>query len=307
LKKNIQNVAIVAVLICSLSATGLFAFADSVPGSFNGSWVFYSTDMRPVEVSFASIFADDATSTYKTGHLDPKTKLFVEGAPIASVVIPRSYITSFEPYANAKTWHPDFQVKILPDKIIGQNLVVTMAYPNGLPYSVVYETWPKEKPNMNSPSVGVGASELMSKNDQIRALFVQATISAMPFEDARTSQLFDPKFNIGAGKKIENSEGFENYLLLPSSWESYFDNGSDEIRKIDCLSPVKDAQPDQFCEYSFPINSKLIGKLVFIDFRLHGGRNFARERIRMFKKVMCPIFHCDGKALRAADVKGETL
>jgi hypothetical protein len=289
-----------------MSGVALFAFAENVPGSFNAPWAYYSTDMNPVEISFASFFYDSVNNKNITGHLDPVTKNFVEGSPIATAVIPRAYITAFQPYSSNRTPIPGFQFDTLPDKIIGHDLTITMTYPKGLPYSIVYEAWPEHKPDMSLPGLGLGASKLTDKKQQMRVLFIQARIFAMAFDDARTSLLFDPKFNIGAGKRIEDREGFQDYLQPPSSWESYFDNGADEIRQVDCIATTERALPDHFCSYSFPLNSKLVAKLDFIDFRLNGGREFARDRIRAFKKVMCPVFHCDEKALRAAEVKGGT-
>jgi hypothetical protein len=306
LNKKIQTVGIFLASVGLMSGCASFALADNIPGSFDAPWAYYSTDMSPIEVNFAAFFYDGVNNRNMTGHFDPVTKNFVEGSAVATAIIPRAYITAFQPYSSNRTPIPGFQFDTLPDNIVGHDLIITMTYPKGLPYSIVYETWPDHKPDMGLFGMGVGASKLASKKEQARALFMQATVFATPLNDARKSMLFDPKFTIGAGKRIEDREGFQDYLQPPSSWESYFDNGADEIRKIDCVDPTERALPDNFCSYTFPLNSKLVAKLDFIDFRLNGGREFARDRIRAFKKVMCPVFHCDEKALRAAEVKGGT-
>jgi len=89
-----------------------------------------------------------------------------------------------------------------------------------------------------------------------------------------------------------------------ASKEWFFDDGSDDIRAIECYPNLPSRGNIFYCSYYFALNSKLRVELKFIDFRLNGGREFARERVRAFKKAMCPVFHCDEEALRAATIKG---
>lgn len=299
-----RRVSLQSALALTLCSGASFStWADTVPGSYSAPWAYYSTDMSPVEVNFANFKFDSIEGRYRTGHLDPVTKEFVEGPPIATVILPRAYINVFHPYSSKNKTRPDFQVEVLPDRVFGDDLTITMTYPDGLPYSVVYQNWPAHKPDMSLLGVGIGVANWGGKKDQIRALHIEANFLANPFSKARSSALFEPSKI--TDKPIGEYDGFKAYQSV-GTIRKYFDNSADDIRYISCYGAQEKVPSVYYCTYSFALNSALIVNLKFLDFRVHGGREFARERIRAFKKVMCPIFQCDDKALQAAETRGKT-
>jgi hypothetical protein len=274
--------------------------ADNIPDSYSGPWAYFSTDMSPVEVNIAKIFYDHNTETYRTGTLvDPDSPRFVEGPPIVKATIPRAYINVFGDYSS-RALSPEFRHDNIPDKAFGESLVMMMTYPDGLPYSIAWSSWDDRKPDMSQPGMGAQANMLQSKKDILRATRIKAQVRySAPF-DARDRVLV----TIGSGHTLTSTvhDGFQVYSHKSLPEQAYVDDGPDEIRLIRCLSPIEKSVPSFFCTYYVPLNDKLLVELDFLDFRLNGGRKFARDRVRLFKKIMCPKLQCDAKAIEAARV-----
>ena len=229
-----RRVSLQSALALTLCSGASFStWADTVPGSYSAPWAYYSTDMSPVEVNFANFKFDSIEGRYRTGHLDPVTKEFVEGPPIATVILPRAYINVFHPYSSKNKTRPDFQVEVLPDRVFGDDLTITMTYPDGLPYSVVYQNWPAHKPDMSLLGVGIGVANWGGKKDQIRALHIEANFLANPFSKARSSALFEPSKI--TDKPIGEYDGFKAYQSV-GTIRKYFDNSADDIRYISCYA-----------------------------------------------------------------------
>jgi hypothetical protein len=160
--------------------------------------------------------------------------------------------------------------------------------------------WDKLKPDPTPEGLGKGV-EAWSKKDQIRATVQSAVVSLI--SEGNDSRLNLEKLESLPGyESLPEYEGFRHFARASKEW--FFDDGSDDIRAIECFPNLPSRGNIFYCSYYFALNSKLRVELKFIDFRLNGGREFARERVRAFKKAMCPVFHCDEEALRAATIKG---
>lgn len=301
--------------LCAFFSLSLFsdiARADSIPGFVSGPFIYSSTDMHEVEVNFVDIVYVDK-STNKIGRVDKQTGKFIEGEPIASVRFPRAYINTFSPYSSKASRGKEFRHEILPDRIFGNDLTLTYIHPDGTPYTLALSNWKNVRPKVIDPSFGK-EFEVQPQSRQIRMLRMTAKIIALsPTEHVdgqgttREMKCIGPESCGGVrkrGKLLGTYYGFDHYDNNPSTRQSYYDNGADEIRKIDCFGLVDQARPNRLCTYTVPLNDTLYVELRFVDFRLHGNRKFARDRISTFKKLFCPIFHCDEKAISAAKVGG---
>jgi hypothetical protein len=291
---------------------GEIAESDSVPGAISGPFVYNSTDMNEVEVNFADIVYVDE-STNKIGRVDKRTGTFIEGEPIDSVRLSRAYINTFSPYSSKASRGKEFRHEYLPDQIFGNDLTIRYVHPSGIPYTVAFPRWKNLTPGVTDSSFGRDY-DIQPKAKQIRLLQMTARIIALSPAThtegkgtTREMKCIGPESCSGVrkrGKLLDIFDGFDHYDNLPTTNQSYYDNGSDEIRKIDCYGLVDQARPNWFCTYTFPLNDALFVELKFLDFRFHGGRKFARDRIRTFKKLFCPVFHCDEKTISAAKVDG---
>jgi hypothetical protein len=105
--------------------------------------------------------------------------------------------------------------------------------------------------------------------------------------------------------RIGDFEGFEVYREGNSSWTDYVEiRATDGIQHVRCVAPPEKTHPENFCNANIVINDRLVAEVQFVDFRMHGGRRFLQERIRAFKKHICPILKCSSEALEAAKVVG---
>ena len=289
---------IVAVIFISMIFINS-GFSDTVPGKGSFPFFYYSTDMSPVTVDFAYWEYDKARQKWLSGTFVPQ-KGVREGPPEISVTIPRAYLTLATPYSQeAKSSIHKFAV--LPDRIISPEIHVDLTYPDGYPYSVMLGNWDKLKPDPTLKGLGKGV-EAWSKKDQIRATVQSALVSLV--SEGNDSRLNLEKLESLPGyKPLPEYEGFRHFARASKEW--FFDDGSDDIRAIECYPNPPNRGNIFYCNYYFALNSKLRVELKFIDFRLNGGREFVRERVRAFKKAMCPVFHCDEEALRAAKIEGK--
>jgi hypothetical protein len=282
--------------------------ADTVPHLMRGSYVYYSTDMSPVEVWLGQVWYR-TEDEFGIGMIDSDTTVFIPQNPVVRAKLPRAYINMAEPYSQTAT-HSAARLDVLPDRILTPAITLTMTYPEGLPYSVVYETWPEHKPDFSNPALGTGVAQWQGIEEQTRAILTKATPPSQELEPPAIPGRFNVREHEyvfktdGFTQEAGGYEGFSLHLGLPTNWQYCLDDGPDEIRRISCTASVAKSRPNFFCQYDVPINSRLYAELTFLDFRFHGGSEFARERIRAFKKFACPIFQCDERALKAADIKG---
>lgn len=289
--------------LIALLFAGLFfpvlSRADSIPGKGSFPFFYYSTDMRPVTVDFAFWEYDKARRKWFSGTFVPQ-KGVREGPPEISVTIPRAYLTLATPYSQ-KAKSNIHKFAVLPDRIISPEIHIDLTYPDGYPYSVMLGNWDELKPDLTLKGLGKGV-EAWSKNDQIRATVQSAVVSLVA--EGNDSRLNLGKLESLPGyKPLPEYEGFRHFARASKEW--FFDDGPDDIRAIECYPNPPSGGKIFYCSYYFALNLKLRVELKFIDFRLNGGREFVRERVRAFKKTMCPVFHCDEEALRAAEIKGK--
>ena len=275
-------------------------WADYVSYSVGGPHVYFSTDMRPIEISFATGQFDEHSKTIKPVRFDPEKKLLVEKGPMLVANIPRAYVMYANRYSSSRKAQPGFRYDVLPDKIISDHVQLGVSYPDGLPLSVSYDAFHRNNPDLSKFG---GRVPEIRKDKQARAIVLLAHIHSFndPFPPY---DFFTPKYITDGKKQIGHAYGFEHYQH-GGSIQEYLDNGPDGIRRISCYGDAARTPVGYYCTYSFPLNKFVYVDLRFLDFRVHGGRAFARARIRAFKKFACPILHCDEVALRAAEVQGD--
>ncbi len=288
-------------LLAFLAALALFmppAAADYVPYFVSAPFNYFSTDMRPIEVSLGIPQYDKASGTVKSVRRNSAKEL-VDGPPISVVHIPRAYIMFANTYSSSRRALSGFRHEILPDRIVSDHLTLAVAYPDGSPLSVSYGAFHRNKPNLKLLGRDI---DKIRKDEQARAIVLLANIYVSQNNNMRNTEVLSYKV-FGGPEYVGMYEGFKHYRGSGTS-QSFYDLGSDDIVAIRCYGNMEIAPPGVYCSYRFPLNSSIEVEMHFLDFRIHGGRAFARDRVRAFKKFACPIFHCDEKALRAAEVKG---
>ena len=317
--KNLIAKLSVAVIL-SFAATGI-AFSDRIYDMGSGFDLYNSKDMSLVHLSLGSIKYSKERGDYLIGVYDPDTNVFTEEKSLLTTNISRAYLNRCAHYTSSPLddLERKFQVDVLPDQVFCDKVEINQMYPNGEPYTIARDVrvdqWEERKPKPITPYFGKGFDDIIKQNprafdDQFRFLRMDVELSPMVVGHSRNVQFLKLDWNNEVTKKYDTLYGeYDGFYAVSHDQRSptdYFDdNAADDIQQIICTAPLEQTNPGYFCEYYFPINAQIRARMAFIDFRLHGGREFARERIRSFKKTMCPIFHCDEQALRAAEVRGE--
>ena len=65
------------------------------------------------------------------------------------------------------------------------------------------------------------------------------------------------------------------------------------LRTIRCRRDLERSHPSFFCNYEIILSPDVRATASFIDFRMHGGRDFANERIANIREVLCGFVTCD--------------
>jgi hypothetical protein len=298
MKQNLQRVTFVLALTLSGCGDG---GQSSDNGSEFGPWVYSTSEPGEYTLNMAkSVWADEKEPN-KVQHSDI----------VLTTKIPKSLLSVCFPYSRSKGTSPMFKVKSLPDEIFCNKISFNMNYVDGksLQNSTMFRDEHFEDYIRKSPKplpVIMGKLPDIPREDQPRVTwrrYFEMTADVYPRKNLGK---FDyPEGRVMRRNRIGQLEGLEVYKSQNSSWTGYFDEqASDGLNYILCVAPPDRTHPEFFCSAHIVINDDLVAKVDFVDFRVHGGRQFLRDRIRAFKKHVCPILKCSSEALQAADVVG---
>jgi hypothetical protein len=288
---RLRGFRIAALSFLLLIPAGCWGGDSNDNGSEMGPWVYYSQDDGEIELSMpASVYVKDGIGNEIT-----------ESAPLLTTKIPRNVLSVCFPYSR-KSESAVFRVKRLPDKVSCYLVAFSISHVDG-------KSW-KDNRDYSRGNIG----KIIEKQNpeefgilpedgsvDLRRYFQNVVeIEAKPARVVREGRL-----QRKVQDRVEGYDGFQVFRRPNTSWTFYFDhNAADGIYQITCSNGLERTKPGFFCTYHFAVSSDLRAKVEFIDFRIHGGRRFAQARVRAIKKHICPIFKCDQKALRAADVRG---
>ena len=254
--------------------------SSSDNGSERGPWVFVSDEGPDYIVNLV-------TSPYKddSGNIAYR-KLFLR------TTLPRDILSICFPYS--RRGDGPFKVESLPDEVFCNKIGFAIYYDDGKP-AWRYKSREERDAVRNrtsDPSVfgKVPSAEFRRTIDVGR--FSKVTADVFPIGPGWPTK---PKpLAVDKGQKIGEYEGFDVYEFGPSLYRSYVDfNSGDGIFYVECPAPIEKSHPEFYCKASVKLNDQIGAELSFIDFRLHGGRAFLRERIAAWKSHMCEALHCN--------------
>jgi len=93
-----------------------------------------------------------------------------------------------------------------------------------------------------------------------------------------------------ASDGVRQPAGYEGLIHYSGGQEVYVGDPSDAFTSIKCSKP---SHPGVFCTYSIPITEKISANATFVDFRRHGGREYANRRARFIRETVCKFTDCD--------------
>jgi hypothetical protein len=294
------------------------AEADYIPNAIAGPFIYSSTDLTEIEVNLVYDFKyqDGEPVLDETGEPVVGQQVgdkFITKPPAFSTKLPRAQVNYCNPYSSrAVSSYFDtggfFKNGALPNRIYCKQFSMYYLYTDGTPITIAHATpldslksrWPKPAP----ASFGKDFDQLQNKWDMLRYLSMVAIIHANGFDSRDGVYLWDTKRLIkdAPNTTIGDYEGFLSFVSGASDTPEYFDDGADEIRYVSCASSIEKSHPGFYCTVYFPISRGAFVELSFVDFRLHGGRQFLRERVRSFKRLFCEQLKCDQQSINAAKV-----
>ena len=266
LKKSAQSAItlLYTFIVCFLESR--YSYADRIPGTaFMGPNVYYTDAMDPIQVLF-------------WGKIENREKT----PPDSIATLPRAYIFAAPGYSKE-------EYNELPRRLEVDKLYVMFSYPDGVPYKESYS----KKKNL-----------VEFQGNTIREYVITHYIAIMHQTVNSIEQLwfllpeeYRPESEIRTNERyIYNFDGFKGYESGGSFY--YYGNIDSDVRKIKCLRAPELAHPGSFCTYTTIINERMYVEVDFVDFRLHGGAEFAEERIRVFKEILCRHVSCANPSTR---------
>jgi hypothetical protein len=178
--------------------------------------------------------------------------------------IPRAYVVFVRHYEPK-------DLNRLPDVVDTEAVKVALTFPDGKPLSV----HGLELGTTNGRGMWQALHELRSQQYDADLSYVPPEI---PWEE-RTRTLFGP---LRGADTLDGLEHFRSRGI-----DVYFGRqGIDEFIYIRC-SPFEQAHPIYFCTTGVRLARDLVARIMFLDFRFHGGRSFANERVRAFREAVC--------------------
>ena len=265
--------------------------SSSDNGEERGPWVFVSDEGPDYIVNLV-------TSPYKddSGNIAYR-KLFLR------TTLPRDILSICFPYS--RRGGGPFKVESLPDEVFCNKIGFAIYYDDGKP---VWRSKSREERdavrNRTSDPLAFGkvpSAEFRRTLNVKRFSTVAADVFPIGPEwfDHLQFVLADGRIKNelgeykGSGKYIGDYEGFREYQDGPR-FRNYLDSkGRDGIYAVKCLTPIEGSHPEFYCTAYVDLNDNIGAELTFIDFRLHGGRAFLRERIAAWKSHMCEALHCN--------------
>jgi hypothetical protein len=239
--------------------------AISIPGTaYAGDQYFYTQETEPIIVNFVS---------GSKGSLRVETA--VKEPVIARGAISEAYVFSAPPYDRSYAGR-------IPPEIWTSRLGLMLTVPRGEPYSVSVARLSAQK-HVNAEQAG---RELRHSNVTVHVYPSLPGGATVDPPRTGTSQDMGPRLG-------ETADGLEIYGFNANGPLAFLDPGNPAVRKIICLLNVERSRPEHYCSYEIVLADNLLAEASFVDFRLHGGRDFARQRIAEVRAKLCEFFACD--------------
>jgi hypothetical protein len=182
---------------------------------------------------------------------------------LAKLVAPRSYIVT-APNVRRQGRNP------LPDSITTDSITIAFTDPNG-------QSW---NDSVSDHAEKMGLS-LEAAAGQLRPQQYIVRLSGVANPNRRNAQ----HASIASlERQPDRNEGLIHYKS--ETHDVYAGTPDDGFERIQCQAQM---HPNFFCTYTFEISNKLVAEASFLDFRLHGGKSYANERVKFAYDVICKL------------------
>ena len=180
---------------------------------------------------------------------------------LAKLVAPRSYIVT-APNVRRQGRNP------LPASITTDSITIAFTDPDG-------QSW---NDSVSDHAEKMGLS-LEAAAGQLRPQQYIVRLNGVANPNRRNaSQASIASFE----RQQDRLEGLIHYKITSS--DIYVGDASDAFESINCMNRLN---PIYFCTYTIDISDRIVAVASFVDFRMHGGRDYANRRARFIRDVIC--------------------
>lgn len=257
-----------AACLMILQAVG-YGKADSLPHTpFSGPLYYVSKEMEPISVEFVlKPWAEDDEDTLKRVVKVPRAYInFVNGYSHSA----KRRVTKHTLKSRQRGWSE------LPEQVRTSDIMVTLIDPDGAPYTV--QGLERSLSTQNADGI---------TKRRARSQFAYISL-------AKDSQFVPITLKMARDKGVSLVE-YEGLLFDPGATgrHYYYNMGSGSLRFVRCSRRAEETRPGEFCTYAVSMGDHFIARIQFLDFRLHGGRQYIIDRVGVFLKAMCQHFPCN--------------
>lgn len=213
---------------------------------------FASTDMSPVKVNSAR-----CNFTKPSDCVQRISKTFE---------IPRAYIISALPYTIK-------QHCTVPDEIFGARIQLGINFPDGKPVTVVRGA-SRADPNARYSDMFVELFFPITSADNLAPL---------PVSEIKKKYI---------GTQGSKPDGGTWRNLTRYRGRVYLGDAGEGIVRITCTANFEKALKIHYCKYYAIFGDGIEVRADFLDFRLNGDLEMARERMRVIRKTVCGFVEC---------------
>jgi hypothetical protein len=249
------------------------ARSDYVPGQGSRDFWYWSYDTAPIEIFLGGNKREGWT-----------------GAQGHTINLPRAMVY----YASGYT-QP--QYRRLPDRIETHLTMISLTYPDGAPLSIALAeaAWRTGK----SEATLVGTEDFRRRTYSANLFHsefgvVDEEMVAKPWRRpiSRNSYVPAGEFDGLAVFSVERNPAALFYV----------GSRQDEFYFARCFRVVR---PTYWCSYQVRISENVRANVSFADLRVNGGRAFANERVRAFRRALCRYMECEIIASDGSLIRGE--
>jgi hypothetical protein len=245
-----------------------------VPGTaYSGDQYYFTRDMAPVAVHF--IRGRGGAIQVTTASDEPI---------VATGEVPRGYIFFASPYDRSTA-------QSLPNEIWTSNLGLILTVPTGEPYSIAVERVSAER-SISQDSAGEEL-RLSTAVIHVRPALPEFISDPLLLRVRRADHREKPYG--------ETEDGMQIYGFSRTGPLTHLDTGNPAVRRVGCSTDPERSHPEYYCDYEIILADDLFAQASFVDFRLHGGRRFARQRVAEIRQTLCQFFPCDNAYTAALD------
>lgn len=226
----------------------------SCPSGYNSPLYFCSEDMSTIEIARPQSRPEHAP-------------------PVVQIAMPRAYI-NFVP-----RYEPQ-QYPRLPDRIEADSFHILLSYPDGTPLTIFEPRLTRQRRMQETRDAAQPPQGRYGEEVRWHTLVAKIYLLNGP------AQVFGERIRASRTRSLERAHPYEGREYF-SGHRQHVYLGQRGVDEFDFISCWENSHPLHYCEAQVQVSDQLVAFVSFVDFRFHGGFDFANERLRVARRTIC--------------------